>query len=290
MPITEKRVHSIESSVGQIAQRVAKLEGYKEASAGPDKSSNAGLITLLSILGIAVIGYWAWIGMQVVAQGKQISQILVILSPEIIKNASSRPEDSQSSTQVEKVVTRAMKQGQRIDPNVIAEAGFKFVGAASTAPEAWKVAVALLNYKSFLNTADTSSPSLTPNNETFNTQYSFFYSDSDPSARGQARWLGTSRPPDVPEAHPLDRPDENAGLTIGPRLLLVENARLLLDGMFIKNVIIRDSHVRYKGGSMELQNVYFENCTFDVSQQTRSQEFAKAIFSSPNTSITLKLG
>ncbi|HXP80272.1 MAG TPA: hypothetical protein VN976_10235 [Verrucomicrobiae bacterium] len=37
---------------------------------------------------------------------------------------------------------------------------------------------------------------------------------------------------------------------------------LVLDGMFMKNVIIRNSVVVYSGGPAVLQNVYFVNCTF----------------------------
>jgi hypothetical protein len=80
MAVTEKRVHSIESELGQIAQRLAKLEGHKDASAAPQKSPNAVLIAVLSALGVAVIWYWGWVGTQIVAQGKQISQILAIIS------------------------------------------------------------------------------------------------------------------------------------------------------------------------------------------------------------------
>jgi hypothetical protein len=136
MAVTEKRIHEIESDLGKFAQRIAKLEGHKEGSATPHKSPNAALIAVLSALGIAVIWYWGWIGTQVVKQGNQISQILVILSPELIQKAASRPSDPKSAQQVEQIAQKAMKQGERINPAVVSEAGTKFVDASKSAPEA----------------------------------------------------------------------------------------------------------------------------------------------------------
>jgi hypothetical protein len=151
MAVTDKRVRTIESELSQISQRLAKLEGHKEGVAA-QKSPNAALVTVLSILGAAAIGYWGWIGTQVVSQGKQISQILAILSPEIIKKASSNPSSPKSAKQVEQVVQQAIKQGNRIDPAVVADAGMKFIEASTRSSDAWGAAITLVNYHSFLNT------------------------------------------------------------------------------------------------------------------------------------------
>src|SRR6266404_6353639 len=150
MAFSEKRFHTLESQVGQIAQRVANLEGHKEASSAPERS-NAVLIAILSVLGAGFIAYWGWLGVEVVTQGRQISQILTILSPETIKRASLRPGDPQSAEQVKQIVQKAVKQGERIDSTVVSEAGAKFVDASKNAPEAWDAAIALINYKSFLD-------------------------------------------------------------------------------------------------------------------------------------------
>jgi hypothetical protein len=69
--------------------------------------------------------------------------------------------------------------------------------------------------------------------------------------------------------------------------VLIKNAQVLLDGNFMKNVVIQDSRIVYRGGPMELENVYFVNCTFDVIDDTRGQQFAKAMFC-PNPATTLE--
>jgi hypothetical protein len=285
MAVTEKRVHSIESELGQIAQRIAKLEGHKEASALPRQSPNTILIAVLSALGIAVVWYWGWIGIQVVAQGKQISQILALLSPEVIKAA--RPDDPQSIKQVEKVVQTALQQGKRIDPAIVSQAGNKFVDATTKTPEAWNGAVALLNYRSFLNVGTAPQLQRISPDEVKGFDFNYTYYAMKGSPLGESFWIGLSRVPDLPEMHPLTEPNENTRATVGPSFVVYKNVRLLLDNMFMKNIIIQDSRIVYRGLPMELHNVYFVNCTFEVSREARGEQFAKAVFSlSP--AVTLK--
>ncbi len=285
MAVTEKRVHSIESDLGQIAQRLAKLEGHKDESAAPHKSPNAALIAVLSVLGMAVIWYWSWVGTQVVAQGKQISQILTILSPEIVKKASSQPENPQSAKQVEQIVKKAMKQGERLDPALVSEAGAKFTDAVDRTPDAWRAATALLDYASFLNVNAPNPQPIMQLNET-PTKY------LPQQLEGRVaigRVLGTAQFPNLPEAHPLNQPDQNANLASGPAFFLIRNGDFVLDGMLLKNVIIQDSQVIYDGGPLVLQNVYFVNCTFKIKRQPKSLEFARAIFGA-HPSVNLKQG
>jgi hypothetical protein len=151
MPISEKRFHVLESGLGDIVQRVSNLEGHKEATA-THKPTNTALIALLSLLGTAVLAYCGWLGIQVVKQGNQISQILIFLSPDLIKAAASQPTDAQSAKQVVQIVKQARKSGKQIDSGVVTEAGVKFVEAASnTTPGAWAAATELIDYKSFLD-------------------------------------------------------------------------------------------------------------------------------------------
>jgi hypothetical protein len=290
MAVTEKRVHSIEAELGQIAQRLAKLEGHKEASAIPRQSPNAVLIAVLSALGVAVIWYWGWIGIQVVAQGKQISQILAILSPEeIIKTASLRPNDSQSTKQMEQAVKKAIRQGERIDATVVAQAGAKFVDAATTAPDAWNAAVTLLDYKSFLNVGGVPAPAPTPDADRQTFDVRFNYLTLTQNGAETIQWLGTAHPPNLPELHSLNVPNENVNSQTGPAFLLIKYAQLSLDNMVMKNIIIQDSHIVFRGNPVQLENVYFVNCTFDVSREIRGRQFANAMFSA-SPSITLTAG
>jgi hypothetical protein len=37
---------------------------------------------------------------------------------------------------------------------------------------------------------------------------------------------------------------------------------IALDGMYMRHVIVRDADIRYDGGPLQLDDVYFVNCTF----------------------------
>jgi len=46
-----------------------------------------------------------------------------------------------------------------------------------------------------------------------------------------------------------------------------------LDGISWANVIFENMHIVYKGGPVQLRNVRFVNCTFDVSESPRGDQF-----------------
>ena len=276
MATQEERIKGVETHVGNIRERLGNIEGLLDGitRVRTDRSPNAALITLLSILGVAVITYWGWVGVEVVSQGKQISQILGTLSPEIIKEASSRPDDPQSAKQVEQAVKRAMSQGYRVDPNVIADAGLKFADAGTRTAAAWQAATDLLNYRSFLNTGPTPQPQLVPVEKMRNYKYQFHAPNQPIEMMG--RGIGVR--PNVAELHFIGQPDENAASLTGPLFLVIKGGSLILDSTYMKNIVIQGSHVSYRGGPLTMDNVYFVNCTFDIQQLPKGLEFAKAAF------------
>ena len=145
------------------------------------------------------------------------------------------------------------------------------MNAATDTPEAWKAATALLDYKSFLNVTAIPAPQPTASIDkkaTFNAKFN--YKSLTNKGQEQIEWLGITHPPNLPELHSLDAPDENAELSAGPQFLFIRNAQLDLDNMRIKNVIIRDSRIVYDGQPLELENVYFVNCTFEVRRDAWS--------------------
>ena len=75
---SEKRFSELEKRVNNISESAAGLRG---ANSIPQKSPNTVLLAILSVLGVAVIWYWGWVGVQVVAQGKKIDGIIALLNP-----------------------------------------------------------------------------------------------------------------------------------------------------------------------------------------------------------------
>src|SRR6202162_4650220 len=152
MAVTEKRVHSIESELGQIAQRLAKLEGHKEASATTHKSPNTALLAVLSALGVAVIWYWGWIGTQVVDHGKKLTEIYVLLAPQKLTQIASDAANPENAKIAAQILVNARKSGTIISATVVKEAGEKFIEAAAQAPQSWDTALVFVDYRTFLNT------------------------------------------------------------------------------------------------------------------------------------------
>lgn len=275
----DDRFKGLETQTANIRERLSNVEGRLESSSA-QKSPNAILLAVLPILGLAVIGYWGWIGLEVVRQGKAISRLQMMLSPQIIQDASLRPEDPQSAKQAEQLVKAALKQGTRLDPKLMSAAGAKFADASTQTPSAWGAATALLSYASFLNT---SAPGLSqlmpvPNATHFEITYN--------GRIGTGAVTGTSTAPNLPEAHKLGLPDFNDKFKVGPAFFVSRNADAVLDGQFLKSIIFQDSHIIYNGGPLVLQNVYFVNCTFEIKQEARGIEFAKAVFAgSPSVNL-----
>ena len=85
--------------------------------------------------------------------------------------------------------------------------------------------------------------------------------------------------------HPLntDQPE-------GPGFFLLEGPSTLhLDGYRLKNIIFRGVKIEYKGGPIEMENVYFVNCTFDFRPTPEAQQLSKAVLASAAVTFPSKV-
>ena len=68
---------------------------------------------------------------------------------------------------------------------------------------------------------------------------------------------------------------------------IIEGGTQLLDGIHWHNTVFIGTHIRYDGGEVELQNVTFVNCTFDVLPNDRGVQFVDyAALDTPNLTIS----
>ncbi len=56
---------------------------------------------------------------------------------------------------------------------------------------------------------------------------------------------------------------------MGAAFIVLEGDELILDGLEMKNVILRNVNIRYYGSRVVMENVYFVNCTFTFPPQSR---------------------
>ena len=162
----------------------------------------------------------------------------------------------------------------------------KLIEAASDQPAAWNALTESLNYRGS-SPNGSHVPSLQPTPDGFNTVYNFLSSVPLGPDQLHVTWLGVALSPNVAEAHPLDQPSLNINQKKGPQFLLVTDAQLMLDNMLLKNVIIKKSEVLYKGKPMDLENVRFFDCSFNIAKLPAGLRLATALLH--DESITLKV-
>jgi hypothetical protein len=116
----------------------------------------------------------------------------------------------------------------------------------------------------------------------------------DAAPRGTV-WFGEGAVGVVPSAQAayikefpgLQRVKHGEGGQLGPALIVIESqiVPITLDGVRFKNVIVQNSRISYQGGPVELDNVYFVNCTFDIPRTEPSFELADRILAASATSF-----
>ncbi len=211
-----------------------------------------------------------------------------------LKQNSSNPSSPAVIKETEAILESAQKTGLKISQDTIREEGTKFIHAEEKIPEAWQAVSAFLNYRSYLNLNFT--PPHGPPTPVAASGYSIQIAPKIGENRtgivrhgGQILAAAANAPPD--KAARLETLQTFNVARSGPALLIVEvgeNDAMVLDGAYIKNVIIRNTTVQYSGGPLVLDNVYFVNCSFELVPKTNSRQLADVILTS--AAATFKAG
>jgi hypothetical protein len=178
--------------------------------------------------------------------------------------ASQNPTDPKNIAQSKSVLAAARLAKLKIDEQVVKDAGTRFIEAAAHAPQAWDAAQAFLDYRSYLNVDIV--PKLTP--ATGKSKY-------QPSVTSipNPEYPGTQRAYSISFAGGYATPDKSARLETltNPQsegsefaFFKIEGGMdtIVLDGEYMKHVIVQNADVQYDGGPIRLEDVYFVNCTF----------------------------
>ncbi|MGA7767982.1 MAG: hypothetical protein WCA27_17375 [Candidatus Sulfotelmatobacter sp.] len=177
----------------------------------------------------------------------------------------------------------AKKSQRKIDVATLVSLGQSVAGFSDSADReisqlAWRVTLQIINYRSFLN-ADHSPLG-----------HESFVTNSEVSMNRFLLHLTYKPPVGVswsPEYVPIDQafiykkigdtrpPSGHAHLLVSGA---AESSEVMIDGYHLKNVIFNHLKIRYAGGPLIMENVYFVNCTFVDLQPTHSGElFANAV-------------
>jgi hypothetical protein len=201
-----------------------------------------------------------------------------------LKELSASPADPQNNKDAQNVLRTARLNDVRLGDRTIADAGERFVEAAASNPEAWNTALEFLSYRAYLNSVTIPLGPQTPLSANVVTHY-VTSQENFPQGIIRMSVMGASKTNDAADLGTVSTHGVNRNLAAGPSLLIAETPALVLDNLYAKRVLFVNSRVIYRGGPIDLENVYFLNCTFEIENQPKGQELAKQILSAQATSF-----
>ncbi|MBZ5570783.1 MAG: hypothetical protein LAO09_02755 [Acidobacteriia bacterium] len=233
---------------------------------------------------------------RVFALDENVKQVAAGVSAIRLTQLSAEPTKAENISQTQKVLQQAIAGKIKIDQEVVRNTGINFMQASYTAdgktnPAVWPAVQQYLNYKAFLNRDVEASLG---NLEVTTKGYSKY--------RETVTIIPVEKPPHHPfgvfyagghvdPAHaarlePLDSPQTEPNDIKYYIIQIMSRDIVVLDNMWMKNVIIRDGTVQYGGGRIVLDSVYFVNCKFNLFQLTpRSKDLGEAILASTPTTF-----
>jgi hypothetical protein len=182
-----------------------------------------------------------------------------------LKELSTQTPSKDTVDAVKTTLQEAKAANLRLSIQVIEEAGNRFLVTARRDRVAWDAALEFFTYRSFLN-VDFLPLALTPSSGKSNYRQTLriIPNPDHPEMHQVAQVLfagGYASPDKSARLEALDQPQptgsEFAFFIIDGRL-----DTIVLDGEFMKHVIIRNADVQYDGDRVRLEDVYFVNCIF----------------------------
>jgi len=196
--------------------------------------------------------------------------------------AADAPANKENIAEAKEILKDARQNKVLISSDVVKQSGNNFIDAALREPAAWDTVLDFLNYRAYLNSVTVPLGQQVPVKD-FSTHYQIPM-ENMPTIESMET-IGVSKLPDVAQIGALSAPNLNKNLAAGASLILLDAPTVVLDGLYAKKVVFRNSHIIYRGGPVVLDNVYFLDCTFEIKNQTKGQEFARIILSGPSTNF-----
>jgi hypothetical protein len=208
----------------------------------------------------------------------------VLNSLKAVKNESPQSAKERLSL-VGKFTENAQQAGVYADSGVLKDAAatvLSEVGNPDIGLQAWKTTQALMQYRSFVN------QQFLPKLNDLHRSYNFIVPVTS-SHRGTLTlpvvmvtgWVESDK---AARFEPIGANPPMQHQQIESEYALVDflGQPSDLDGMWVRNVIIKNAHIQYSGKPLHLENVYFINCKFEVQEQPNVLRFADAFLQTTN--------
>jgi hypothetical protein len=270
-----KRLYDIGVSVAGIE---GKLNSQK-------KALHPVAITGLSVVGTLLVLFWGWMAHTVVDHGNTLASIRQSLLGLGITIAANNPTNPKAQEQARATLADAKRTSIRISGPVIEQAGKSFIAASKDDATAWDVSLQFADYRSVLNAG--SIPNVGPQRDAqSDIEYSAF--PRDVLFRPTVKSAGNTTPEQAARFEPITPfpkiPPTKHSENNSAQYLFIDfhNITISLDGMRLKNVVVTNATLKYTGGPIDLQNVLFVNCTFQITDEDQGRMLAEAILGNPN--------
>lgn len=224
---------------------------------------------------------------KLVDMGQRVAKIEGKLEGIKIQNLAMQPKKGVNAKKASEILNAARKDGTRLDPELITTAGKEFIsaGVSSNDPLVWNAALAFLNYRTTENTVRAATTDeLTPADKNKRNQWQAMFPANHPNANFLFAH-GKGVPAEKAAVFEPINQHLNMGQTSGSEFILLGGSPGFpggwkLDGFRMKNVIFKDTEITYEGGPIEMQNVHFVNCTFNVLKRPNGFNFATSVLAS----------
>jgi hypothetical protein len=208
-----------------------------------------------------------------------------------LKNAASDPTSRSNIKEATDALASAKQSKLPLDLDLFKETASKFISAAAKQPNAWGAVQQYLAYRSFINTDLEPPPAklaLTTKTSSYRETVTILPDPQHPEFHPVFQLLYVGGPAAPGESARLERLDNPQPVDSGLKFFLIDGGHdaIVLDGEYMKNVIIRNADVKYDGGPVVLENVYFINCTFVSFRLTpNSRHLSEALLASVPTAF-----
>ena len=191
-----------------------------------------------------------------------------------LNDLSNQPLNGPTVKKITSLVASAIQNKENINPEALSSLGQKIIQASDKQPDAWVAALAVLDYKSFANQQAASIPVV--GIPAIYTHYRL----AIPTGMKAPTFRVSGNVPEGSAArfNPIGD-DRNYGQPKGNAFIFGEGGNVALDGMQLRNVVLRNVKIFYGGGPLIMENVYFVNCTFEMQRAKNTFELAESIIS-----------
>jgi hypothetical protein len=204
---------------------------------------------------------------------------------------ASQPTNKQNQEAAKQLIADAVNSKiPLISLKTIEETGKAFAKAGATDPAAWGVALDCLQYVSFVSREPpllqprkdikslgiTSWPMAIPGNHVA----IGLFGEADLESSAISEMIASP----INYSNVAIKPPEYIRFTLVPVPNSLSNDDILLDGRRLRSVVFKDLHIVYNGGALDMKDVWFVNCTFNIERQQPGFKLANQLLASSETS------